>query len=119
MYALSCGAASDVFGIHGDKVVYDDGAHGEGTESVGEGVQSVVGYHDGGEAKEYSSIKLYCDPEIDCASKAAVWASPMTRLSACRGKSHAVPQPSRGLYFGTGIRHPLISYQIELLQGNF
>jgi len=36
MYALSCGAASDVFGIHGDKVVYDDGAHGEATESVGE-----------------------------------------------------------------------------------
>jgi hypothetical protein len=44
IYALSCGAASDVFGIHGDKVVYDDGAHGEGTESVGEGVQSVVGH---------------------------------------------------------------------------
>lgn len=47
MYALNCGAASDVFGIHGDKVVYDDGAHGEGTESVGEGVQSVVGDHSG------------------------------------------------------------------------
>ena len=47
MYALSCGAASDVFGIHGDKVVYDDGAHGEGTESVGKGVESVVGH--GGE----------------------------------------------------------------------
>jgi hypothetical protein len=45
MYALSCGATSDVFGIHGDKVVYDDGAHGEATESVGEGVQSVVGHH--------------------------------------------------------------------------
>jgi hypothetical protein len=26
-------------------VVYDDGAHGEGTECVGEGVQSVVGDH--------------------------------------------------------------------------
>src|SRR5882757_1692472 len=55
--ALSCGgAASDVFGIHRDNVVYDDGAHGEGTESVGEGVQSVVGYHYGerilGEARD-------------------------------------------------------------------
>jgi hypothetical protein len=29
-YTLSCSsAASDVFGIHGDKVVYDDGTHGE------------------------------------------------------------------------------------------
>jgi len=47
MYALRCGAASDVFGIHGDKVVYDDGAHGEATECVGEGVQSIVGDHSG------------------------------------------------------------------------
>jgi hypothetical protein len=51
MYALSCGAASDVFGIHGDKVVYDDGAHGEGTESVREGVQSVVGHRGEGIGK--------------------------------------------------------------------
>jgi len=47
--SLSCGATSDVFGIDGDKVVYDDGAHGEGTESVGEGVQGVVGDHGGEE----------------------------------------------------------------------
>ena len=32
------GTARDVFGVHGDEVVYDDGAHGEGTEGVGEGV---------------------------------------------------------------------------------
>jgi hypothetical protein len=36
--ALSSGAASDVFGVHGDEVVYDDSAHGKSTESVGEGV---------------------------------------------------------------------------------
>jgi len=47
MYALSCGTTGDVFGIHRDKVEYDDGAHGEGTESVGEGVQSIVGDHSG------------------------------------------------------------------------
>lgn len=34
-----------MFGIHGDEVVHDDGAHGEGTESVGEGVEGVVGDH--------------------------------------------------------------------------
>ena len=44
-YTLSCGGiGGDVFGIHGDKVVYDDGAHCEGTEGVGEGVQSIVGH---------------------------------------------------------------------------
>lgn len=32
------GIAGDVFGVHGDEVVYDDGAHSEGTEGVGEGV---------------------------------------------------------------------------------
>ena len=36
--ALRSGAACDVFGVHGDEVVYDDGAHGKGTEGVGEGV---------------------------------------------------------------------------------
>jgi len=35
---LSGGPAGDVFGVHGDEVVYDDGAHGKGAESVGEGV---------------------------------------------------------------------------------
>jgi hypothetical protein len=53
MMSLSCGAAGDVFGIHGDKVVYDDCAHGEGTESVCEGVQSVVGHMAGiGKARQ-------------------------------------------------------------------
>jgi hypothetical protein len=37
--------ASNVFGIYGDEVEYDDGAHGEGAESVGEGVESIVGDH--------------------------------------------------------------------------
>jgi len=35
---LSSGTAGDVFGVHGDEVVYDDGAHSKGTESVSEGV---------------------------------------------------------------------------------
>ena len=34
--ALRSGAVCDVFGVHGDEVVYDDGAHGKGTEGVGE-----------------------------------------------------------------------------------
>jgi len=37
-HVLSSGTAGDVFGVHGDEVVYDDGAHSKGTESVGEGV---------------------------------------------------------------------------------
>lgn len=47
--ALSGGgrAAGNVFGVHGDEVVYDDGAHGECAESVGEGVEGVVGDHGG------------------------------------------------------------------------
>lgn len=45
LLSLSFGGASDIFGIHGDKVVYDDSAHCEGTESVGEGVESIMGDH--------------------------------------------------------------------------
>ena len=32
--ALSSGTTGDVFGVHGDKVVYDDSAHGKGTERI-------------------------------------------------------------------------------------
>lgn len=39
------GTAGNVFGVHGDEVVYDDGAHGERAESVGEGVEGVMGDH--------------------------------------------------------------------------
>jgi len=45
--ALSGGgrAAGNIFGVHRDEVEYDDGAHGESAESVGEGVEGVMCNH--------------------------------------------------------------------------
>jgi hypothetical protein len=35
----------DVFGVHCDEVVYNDGDHCKNTKSIGEGVQGVMGDH--------------------------------------------------------------------------
>jgi hypothetical protein len=67
-HTLSCGGGtlSDIFGIHGDKVVYDDGAHSKGTEGVGEGVQSVVGHCGRGIGKAR-----------DCKKEGEEWSKPL------------------------------------------
>jgi len=55
-WRLGSSTPRDVFCVHCDEMVYDDGDHGKDTKSIGEGVQGVMGHH--GRGKRLRTVSI-------------------------------------------------------------